>query len=709
MNGCLDTVLISVGVAAFLLIPLAYNRYFYFEDDFQSQYMPIVIEIAHQLKAGTFPLIAHDSWHGGALLAQYQYAIFNPICLLLDICADWFSDIALAAAFYVIVHYVIFVAGAHVLCLMLGYSRRGAAIGAVSACSSTWLLYWAAHSWTIVLMSISWMPWCFAALLLVYQNPRWLSLGAIATALPIVTGWPFTTISIGFVIVVALTFAVAAKKPLSRVLHVALAAALGLALSLPAILPTAIYLHYLGHATDLVDRFKWRASFEGLMTGGMPTYFGPWISWAADVRVYPVSFYYFGWFVPIVLVNARKTSFEAPFAKVLLALTGIFGVLSVFPTFGIVRWSFRFLPYFDFCAALLVASVITTEMSQTLALWRWRLNRTAAVIGVQFFIAFWSLPEAFFIHLLFLAVVSILAVGAAWALSKNGAFVAWLLAGHALILFTVIATVPTNPAIPDWYPPTARVPVDENANAVREISLFEPLGGREITEDAWRHLSIGNHGLLYGRNSINGYNPFAAPSLGKILCFNWISASCSDVASKLFESDPQTGLPMIDLLGLSVVTVEKGPLLDSFKRLSGPDWVESVESESTVSFSRSHPLADDSISWASPGITVSPSARGTRSETFEISAPSSDAGKIIFAKSWYPGYRATLNGQALPVSVYRDLFPEVEIPAGDHGRLEITYWPAGLTAGLAIAGCSLFGSLLVSLLGLYRRRSYGVA
>jgi hypothetical protein len=705
----LDTIFISIGVATFLLIPLAYNRYFYFEDDFQSEYMPVLIEIAHQLKAGTFPLIAQGSWHGGALLAHYQYALFNPVSLLLDICLDWFSDIASAAAFYVIVHYVILVAGAHVLCLMLGYSRRGARIGAVTACSSTWLLYFAAHSWTVVLMSISWMPWCFAALLLVYSNPRWLPLGALATALPIVTGWPFTTIAIGIVVAVALGFAVAAKVPLSRVSHVGLAGLLGLGLSLPAILPTAVYLHDLGHAMGTLDRFMWNASFEGLLTGGMPTYFGPWINWVGDVKLYPVSFYYFGWFVPIVLANARKTSLEAPFAKILIALTGIFGVLSVFPTLGIVRWSFRFLPYFDFCAALLVASVITTELSQTSAPWRWRFRRTAAVIGIQFVIGFWSLPQAAIVDLLFLAAVSGFALGAAWGLSRNSVFSTWLLAGHALILFMIISSVHTNPAIPPWYPPTARIPVEKNANALRELSLFEPLADRKITDDAWQHLSIGNRGLLYGRDSINGYNPFADPSLTKVLCFSWISASCPEVADKLFEKDSRTGVPMIDLLGVSLVTVERGPLVDSFRRLSDRNWVESGESESTVSFSRAHPLADDSISWASPGIEVSAITREEQSDTFEISAPSGSTGEIIFARAWYPGYGVTLNGQALPVAVYRDLFPKVEIPAGAHGRLEITYWPAGLTAGLAIAGCSLLASLLVPLMGLYRRRSFAEA
>src|SRR5262249_31578315 len=62
--------------------------------------------------------------------------------------------------------------------------------------------------------------------------------------------------------------------------------------------------------------------------------------------------------------------------------------------------------------------------------------------------------------------------------------------------------------------------------------------------------------------------------------------------------------------------------------------------------------------------------------------------EVIFARPWYPGYSATLDGRPLRLTAYRDMLPEVEIPPGSNGVLKVMYWPAGLTAALIGAACS---------------------
>jgi uncharacterized membrane protein YfhO len=58
---------------------------------------------------------------------------------------------------------------------------------------------------------------------------------------------------------------------------------------------------------------------------------------------------------------------------------------------------------------------------------------------------------------------------------------------------------------------------------------------------------------------------------------------------------------------------------------------------------------------------------------------------IAFSRPFFPGYRARINGSNLAVFSERNLIPLVEVPAGVHGRLSLTYRPDWLIYGGAIA------------------------
>jgi len=63
---------------------------------------------------------------------------------------------------------------------------------------------------------------------------------------------------------------------------------------------------------------------------------------------------------------------------------------------------------------------------------------------------------------------------------------------------------------------------------------------------------------------------------------------------------------------------------------------------------------------------------------------------LTFSRPYFRGYEAQVGNQKLPVTSYRGLFPIVEIPAGSHGQLILTYRPSWLTWGsAAAAACAL--------------------
>ncbi len=67
---------------------------------------------------------------------------------------------------------------------------------------------------------------------------------------------------------------------------------------------------------------------------------------------------------------------------------------------------------------------------------------------------------------------------------------------------------------------------------------------------------------------------------------------------------------------------------------------------------------------------------------------------ILFARPWFPGYRATLNGEPVPVTVVDLTMVGVRIPGGGSGRLLVEYRPCSLVVGCWLAGAALGAAVL---------------
>jgi hypothetical protein len=71
---------------------------------------------------------------------------------------------------------------------------------------------------------------------------------------------------------------------------------------------------------------------------------------------------------------------------------------------------------------------------------------------------------------------------------------------------------------------------------------------------------------------------------------------------------------------------------------------------------------------------------------------------LAFSRAYFPGYRATLNGERVPVTSLEGLAPTLELPAGRSGRVELIYRPRAVTLGGSIAGLSILAALGTALI-----------
>jgi hypothetical protein len=79
----------------------------------------------------------------------------------------------------------------------------------------------------------------------------------------------------------------------------------------------------------------------------------------------------------------------------------------------------------------------------------------------------------------------------------------------------------------------------------------------------------------------------------------------------------------------------------------------------------------------------------------DVDVPSGDQPALLtFSRPYFRGYEARLKNQRLAVTSYRGLLPIVEVPAGSHGRLTLTYRPYWLKWGSAAAVACVLALIL---------------
>ena len=65
---------------------------------------------------------------------------------------------------------------------------------------------------------------------------------------------------------------------------------------------------------------------------------------------------------------------------------------------------------------------------------------------------------------------------------------------------------------------------------------------------------------------------------------------------------------------------------------------------------------------------------------------------VVLSDSWYPGWRATVDGADVPIARANVLFRAVEVPVGEH-TVEFRYEPTSFRLGLAVSAASLLAGL----------------
>lgn len=699
-------------------------------DDFQSQWLPGYMDMNRALREGSFPLLSTGSWYGGDLSGEYQYGVFSIAHLAIVLLVfQWHLGFLGSVAALIATYGAILSSGVFRLGRRLGLNVPNATLASLATTLSGYTFFWGAQNWFPAFTSFAWLPWTWWAMEFALDIRRgfWRFLPAAAFLyLLIAAGWPFTVLMAAIV-----TFWLNVRNWAAlRVKTWPLPASWGLALALasPAILALVEY-----HSFTVRDNtwtgvsLLWRvpvSAFGGMINPGMPAEWNHFdVEYQSDLGPDGLrhSCEVFCGLTPCVALLAmlfrRRTEFICR-RRWELALLAFVAFLCHSGAAGAFRWSFRWLPLFHLCMALLGG----------FALQEWTSSNRPSKSGprqLTQYPGFWS---CLFVAAVFICVECILPSSVTpyfvtMSLALFVLSVAWLLGDRVMpfpsrgkmwlpVAITIVALIIGNirpgQSMMHW-PMTEALCEAEPLKLGRTYLAFVTRADVFAPEkDAAKNFRFGNTAMYAGLSFINGYSPMHPLQLARVLGPDEMGQRFADGERTLRNSIKPEGL----LSQMGVDGLILGPSFAQFADLvlqSG--WDEVGRYSQGILF---HRPGEPAKRVRSLPAVVSVDLNG-KPKTQEVRAiatihniqesrlsvschventSADDQALVAFSRAYYPGYRAFLNGVEVPIEAIAGIQPGVRIAPKAGGELLLAFRPKSVEYGLIIAATAVATAIL---------------
>ena len=686
-------VIVTIGYA----IVAGRNSGFFLVDDIESSEFPMMSHLGSQLREGVWPWITERNWTLGLVAGDPQYGIFNPITLLTYWAVDPIDSL-LWRLFLIVLFYVcVITAAAFWAARALGATAPYAALAAVTAGLNLCVLYWYAAGWTSLLPGLAWFVVAVAALLAALDRPDrpWRAVVAGLTAVLVFTaGSPFALLAYPLtVLIIVVAWLRTDRWRRLRELRLLTVSLLGGALlgAVPWIVAMA-YLDYTRRISALETRGFLTLHLEALA-----------MSFSPSARPFTVTFQgfkhldqpaaYVSWLMAGAVAVLFTRRIRLPAACVGLGIAGValFAATIGPELLGPYRWPFRITPF-----ATVVLGIVTAVVVGLADRFPPRQNPAPrwvfVVIGASLtMLSFMTNPGI--VAPLVTAIVLFVGVPfVLWGVRQGRrTLVATVGVLSTFGIFAVV--VLANPETTDL--------IDLNGPATVSAARedLEPLSGHRTLQllqsipDGNIRDVLANNYSLYGSEPaevINGYSSLVPEELGGLLCLSDNGYACLEAPAKLFSVEPQTGLPYIDLLGVSQVMVQRGAMLDAFEQARSEEWTVSDEGPWWVMYRNGTALGESPVVWASDGARVDPAG-----STDRVSLPA--GGRIALSRPLWPGTTVSVGGVEADLEPVGDVFVGARFEQAVSGELRIghelpgrrTSVVIGTAGAVVLVGCAV--------------------
>jgi hypothetical protein len=674
------------------IVPWLMNSRAYFLDDNEAYFIPTFAAIGASLLHGHMPLVTVQSYVGGNLLGEYQYALFNPVTLLGCIALALLGNMAGGAAVLAIAHYAILCAGVFALARACSISRSSSVVAAVAFTCNNFVFYWLATGWFCNFIGLAWFAWAMAFMMRAHEGRgRWLLAVAFAT-MTLASGSYYVDLILALCVTLT-ALAWAKMRFWRRALLVLLGGACAGLLAAPAGLPLLAAMSVAVRAVQTVNTGFLVPNLASVLAVSSPFHLGILQNFNGD-PVARTPMFFAGWFLLPVLpfIDWSRFRWNWPAIPIMAGLAAIALVGTQGPEqWGVIRWPFRFIPYFHLGILLVFAAAIDSGIARPTPR---RVAGALALVGLGALTSIQAQPMAWPLvlgagALICSATVSLTLVG-----SSSLRLVAVLLLPGILLLAATRWLIPENENVPNWRSPaeiTRSADLDSvPVSYMMYLGSGRPAGGAFESKDGL----FGQMPLARGEAHALGYSPIGFRAFSERLCLLH-GFVCPDAVRRLSEDDPDTGLSVATLMRIGRLAVDRGEYLEQSAPWLARGWRRVGESKDVVFFERDPQPAwpPGSISWVSPNLQVRPAGHPrSEEESYEVVARSGHNDRMVFARLSWPGYEAEFGGRVLPIRRHLGFLVAIDLPDGEQvGTLVLRWKPPFLGLG---AACAILASII---------------
>lgn len=683
---------LAISVALCALIPLLGNPNFYFYADTPEGAFGQWYELGQHVRAGNLPLMNPAVWMAGNYVAEGQWGLFNPFVLAVALAVSAAPDAVAISSAVKIVTLVIGALGAYTLAREVGASRAWAFVAGVGAPFAGFTLFMDASSW--VTNQFVWAFWLWSAAAILAHARRGVGFWApaVATYLLVTVGYLQGTVMLILFYVVSLGEAGVRRQwdRFGRIFLTGVAAGLvAFAVYLPGLLTSSVTTR-----TSSVKNDGFMVlTMTGLATAGTPSSAGPLSGWWGEFSDIPLL--YIAWFLPLLALTVPSDWRGRTGASTVAIFTAVATLWAMGPSeMGPLRFPVRTMPWVA-TGVLVLGAVAWTARSQRRARSIQGLVAAWTLAGIGMWLTYATTPDqGRRIGLFGLVTLGGLAVGW-WLLGAPARRARVLAAPLALAVVSVIVLgMQTRVYAPQLqsradYPAATLAYQQAMPDAHGDgIVVGNPL---ELGDALFDSTIFGNSWYLEDQVSVqNVYTPVGFATYSQDLCLLYDGRTCPELATRLFETDPTTGLPLADLLSLDTVQVlaTDGVTPAQLRALPTPaGWSVSSATDASLTWTREQPTAPaGAVTWSSPGVTVVEEDHGDLDVDLSVTAP--QGGTVVLSRLAWPGYGVRGASLGAPLRGY---LVTLEVPASpDPQSVTLSWRPPGWSAVLAaFAGFAL--------------------
>lgn len=687
----------------------------FWNDDYELSILPVFADVARSWSEGHLPLLSPYSWICGNLAGEFQYGTFS-VFINAAVVAIWKLPLTFPqqAAALSMSHLFFFGMGGYLLARGRRLSAPLATMVALVTAANGWVICWGATDWFGALGALTWLPWAWWGLERAFDpaRGRWRFFWPAPFVYLLVTGgFPYTVLMLGLLTGWLAVKSVCETRTLRSLWPAAFGSLLGAGMSSPAWLALFDYLR--GSARQVqeaAEHWQWLVPPASLPGFILPAWTVDWSDFSTRMMPHTGVELACGLVAPVALLAGLVASRGLLAKKIRweLALLATVLTISMLPSANVFRWSFRWLPFIHLALALCAGKALqyfAAHPASGSPLRRVLVSpgsAAVALVGITagaMYLKRAAWPEDWSSH--WPLTVTTLGLASLWAAAemlpaRYRAVHGWAPAGltFAALLATYLS-IPTNVGVPKYDLDQKLTKVSPLDPQRLYLSIYpEPeyayrVGAIEGT--VGQVVRPGSTPMWAGLRFINGYSPirpagvareFDAAIHGELAPWSreYLLDSQAGPDGKLAELGVD-GIVVATELGLEPQPPAEWELTHSsregrvYHRRGGTlPRVRAILSESDRSNEQ----------FATAAVKLIEDSRNRVILDVEVAAGNQPA-LLTFARPYFRGYRASIDGHELPVRAHRGVMPAVEIPGGTSGRLVLKYRPRWLIAGGAVA------------------------